>query len=120
MCATVKRIGNYLKVTVNLVKYILPSDSIFKVWDDVDFRGNWLPEEAKYDLYMSRSWSGYVVSCLGCPVIWKLQIQMETSLRFTDSEYIGLIQELCKTISIINPLKEIKFLIFFFKSGHRD
>ena len=35
----------------------------------------------------------------------KLQIQMEISLISTDSEYISLIQELRKTIPIIELLK---------------
>ena len=54
---------------------------------------------------MERSSSGFVVSYLGCPVMWKLKLQKEKCFRYTDIEYITLSQELGKTITIIELLK---------------
>ena len=51
--------------------YIRPRDRNAKVWVDADFSGNWFPEEAKDDSDTARSFSGFFVSYLGCPVMWK-------------------------------------------------
>ena len=101
----VKRIGIYLKGTDLMVIHIRPRDGNFKVWAYADFGGNWFPEEDKYDSNTARSCLGFVVSYLVCPVMWKLQLQTEISLRSTESEYITLIQSLRKTIPIIDILK---------------
>ena len=90
--------------------YISPHDSGVKVWADYDFRGNWFSEDATDDSDTACSCSGSVVSYLGCPVMWNLQLQTEISLSSTESEYIALIQSLRKTIPIIEILKEMRAL----------
>ena len=55
--------------------HILPRDSDVNVWTDVDFSGNSFPEEAKDDSDTERSRSVFVVSYLGCSVMWKSQLQ---------------------------------------------
>ena len=77
---------------------------------DDDFIGNWCTEESYYDSDMACSCSGLFVSCSGYPVMWKLQMQTWIFLISTESEYISLIQELRKTILIIDIIKEMKAL----------
>jgi len=88
----VKWIGHYLKGTRDKDIYIHPKDLSFKVWDDADFLGNWCPEEADFDSDTSRSRTSYIMSYLGCPLMWKSQLQTEISLSTTESEYISLSQ----------------------------
>ena len=65
--------------------YIGPCDSDVKVWEDADFSSNWFPEEYKDNSDMARYRSGFFVSSLGCPVIWKSQLLTWISLISTDS-----------------------------------
>ena len=63
-----------------------------------------------YDSDMLRSFSVFVVSYLGFPVMCKLKLQTWISLSSTESEYIALIKALCNTITIIDIIKETKEL----------
>ena len=65
---------------------ICPCVSNVKVWADANFSCNWFPKEAKHDSDTARSFSGFFVSYLGCPVIGKLQLKTDISLSSTDSE----------------------------------
>ena len=106
----VNRIGRYFKATEKMVIYISPCENNINLWSDADFGGNWFPEEAKYDSDMARSRSGFVVSYLGCPVMWKSQLQTDISLISNDSEYIVIIKALHNTINIIDIIKLTKSL----------
>ena len=65
--------------------YIRPCNINVKVLADSDFSGNWFPDEAKDDSDTARSRSGFLVSYVGCPLMWKLQLQTDISLRSTES-----------------------------------
>jgi len=67
-------------------------DDTFKVWADDNFSGNWIPEEAKKEPNTVRSRSGYIMSSLGCPILWKPQLQTEIAISSIESEYIALSQ----------------------------
>ena len=45
---------------------------------------------------------------MGCPIMWKSQLQTEIALSSTDSEYTGLSYALCETIPMMELLKEMK------------
>ena len=45
---------------------------------------------------------------MGCPIVWKSQLQMEIALRSTESEYMGLFCALCEAIPRIELLKEMQ------------
>ena len=45
---------------------------------------------------------------MGCPVIWKSQLQTEIALSSTESEYIGLSYALREVIPIMELLREMK------------
>ena len=81
----VNRIGRYVKVTDKMGICIRPRDSDIKVWEDDCLSSNCFPEDAKDDSDTARSCSVFVVSCLSCTVMWKLQLQTEISLSSTES-----------------------------------
>ena len=108
----VKLIGRYLRGTRNKGIYLRPTDDSFVVWADADFSGNWKPDdnETTNNADTARSRSGYIVSYLGCPVLWKSQLQTEIALSSTESEYISLSQSLRKAIPLMELVKEMKVL----------
>ena len=108
----VKLIGRYLRGTHNKGIYLRPTDDSFVVWADADFSGNWKQDddETTNNADTARSRSGYIVSYLGCPVLWKSQLQTEIALSSTESEYISLSQSLCKAIPLMELVKEMKVL----------
>jgi len=78
------------------------------VWADADFSGNWIPEEAKEEPDTARSRSGYIMSYLGCPILWKSQLQTEMALSSTESEYIALSQAAGKVKPLMLLIQEMK------------
>ena len=85
--------------------YISLCDSDVEVWLDDDFSGNWFPEKVKDDSDTICSRLVFVVSYLGCPVMWKSKLYTEISLSSTETQCIIISQTLLKTIPIIEPLK---------------
>jgi hypothetical protein len=88
-----------------------PTADHFRVWADADFSGNWISEESKEDSSTARSRTGYIVTFLGCPILWKSQLQTEIALSSCESEYIALSQALRKVIimSLIQEMKDHHF-----------
>ena len=81
-----KLIGRYLRGTRNKGIYLRPTDDSFVVWADADFSGNWKldDDETTNNADTARSRSGYIVSYLGCPVLWKSQLQTKIALSSTE------------------------------------
>ena len=79
-----------------------------EVFVDADFAGNWDRSEAMTDTDTARSRHGYIVKFLGCPIVWKSQLQTEIALSSTESEYTGLSYALREAIPIMELLKEMK------------
>jgi hypothetical protein len=104
----VKRIGRYLKGTRDRGFVMQQSDEQFRVWVDADFSGNWSNEESMDDPDTARSCTGYLVNFLGCPIMWKFQLQMEIDLSSCESEYIALSQALRKVIPAMHLIQEMK------------
>lgn len=104
----VKWIGRYLKKTRDKGIYIHPKDSSFKVWADADFSGNWMPDEGEWNPDTARSRTGFFISYLGCPIMWKSQLQTEVALSSTESEYIALSQATRKVKPIMGLIRELK------------
>jgi hypothetical protein len=84
------------------------SDDSFQVWVDADFCGNWIKEESMEDPDTARSRTGYVVKFLGCPIMWKSQLQTEIALSSCESEYIALSQALRRVIPAMHLIQEMK------------
>ena len=106
----VKHIGRYLRGTRDKGIYLKVSDVSFEVWADADFSGNWRKEEALEDSDTARSRSGYIITYLGCPILWKSQLQTEIAWRSCESEYICLSQALKRTIPLMEIVQEMKKL----------
>jgi hypothetical protein len=85
-----------------------PSDDQCQVWVDADFSGNWNREESMEDPDTARSRTGYVVRFLGCPIMWKSQLQTEIALSPCEAEYIALSQALRKVIPVMHLIQEMK------------
>ena len=104
----VKRIGRYLRGTKDKGIYLKVTDDSFKVWADADFSGNWShTDETITQADTARSRSGYIITYLGCPIIWKSALQTEIALSTTEAEYISLSQALRQTIPLMNVVKEM-------------
>ncbi len=104
----VKRIGRYLRGNRDKGIVLKLSDDSFEVWANADFSGNWLKEEAMDDSATARSRSGYYITYLGCPILWKSQLQTEIALSTCEAEYIALSQALRKVIPLMEIVKEMK------------
>jgi len=97
-----------LRATRNKGIHIRPTDDTFKVWADADFSGNWIPEEAEEESDTARSQSGHIMSCFGCPILWKSQLQTEIALSSTESEHIALSQAAQKVKPLMLLIQEMK------------
>ena len=87
----VRWIGRYLIGTRDKGMIFMPDSSQgLEVYVDADFAGNWNRDEAPYDRDTARSCHGYIIKYMGCPIVWKSQLQMEIALSSTESEYTGL------------------------------
>ncbi len=108
----VKWLARYLKKTRNKGTVYHPDPKRgLEVWTDSDFSGNWNPIETA-DRDTARSRHGYIIFYMGCPVLWKSQLQSEIALSSTESEYTGLSYALREAIPLMELLKEWK------KQGH--
>ena len=105
-----KRIGRYLKGTREKGIILRPKDTSFKVWADADFSGNWNAETAMEDSDTARSRSGFIITYLGVPILWKSQLQTEIALSSTESEYVCLSQAARKVIPVMELIAEMKAL----------
>ena len=105
----VRWIGRYLIGTRDKGMIFMPDSSQgLEVYVDADFAGNWNRDEAPYDRDMARSCHGYIIKYMGCPIMWKSQLQMEIALSSTESEYTGLSYALREAIPMMELLKEMK------------
>ena len=88
--------------------YLDFKDDYFQVWADADFSGNWSPEEATYDPDTARSRSGFIITYLGVPIMWKSQLQTIVACSTTEAEYLCLSQALRKVLPIMELVREMK------------
>ena len=105
----VQWIGRYLNGTKEQGMIFTPDSSLgLEVYVDADFAGNWNRDEAPHDRDTARSCHGYIIKYMGCPIVWKSQLQTEIALSSTESEYTGLSYALRETIPMMELLKEMK------------
>ncbi|KAL7555000.1 hypothetical protein ACHAWF_018958 [Thalassiosira exigua] len=85
--AAVKRIGRYLKGTMDKGLILDPSDNLTKdCYPDADFAGLWGHEHPQ-DPHCVRSRTGYVITLAGCPVLWVRKLQTEIALSTMESDH---------------------------------
>ncbi len=81
-----KRIGRYLKGTLDKGLILTPSDNLkIDCYPDADFAGLWNCDD-KNDPHCVCSRTGYVIRLSDCPVLWISELQMS---RATDFDHQG-------------------------------
>jgi Reverse transcriptase (RNA-dependent DNA polymerase) len=85
-----KRIGRYLKGTINEGLVLRPSDSLdIDCYVDADFAGLW-PHEEKSDPSCVKSRTGFAICVANCPVIWSSKLQGDIATSTMEAEYSAL------------------------------
>jgi hypothetical protein len=104
----VKHIGRYLLGTRDK-GYVLRPDltQSFECYVDADYCGNWDPLNMD-DPNTAKSQSGYVITYLGCPLVWASRLQTIFALSTLEAEYIALSTALCNVIPMMDLLNELK------------
>jgi hypothetical protein len=86
----VKRIGRYLLGTRDKGFILRPNlDQSLECYVDADYCGNWNPLNTD-DPNTAKSRSGYVITYLGCPLIWAFRLLTIFALSTSEAEYIAL------------------------------
>jgi len=113
----IRWLARYLKGTRDEGFYMKPDlKKGIEVYVDADFAGNWdKAESLRPDTARSRH--GYIVKFLGCPIVWKSQLQTEIALSSSESEYTGLSYALREAIPVMNLVNEISRLGFVQPQG---
>ena len=103
----VKRIGRYLKGTMDKGLILDPSDDLtIDCYPDADFAGLWSHAHPQ-DPHCVCSRTGYVITLAGCPVLWSSKLQTEIALSTMESEYVAL-STACKDLfPVMDLVKEI-------------
>jgi hypothetical protein len=99
----------YLKKTRDLgLRFKPDSTKGFECYCDTDFSGLWNKAFAPVDPSTSKSQSGWIIFCAGCPVSWASKLQSQVAMSTTEAEYIAMSQALCDVIPIMGLLKEMR------------
>ena len=105
--AAVKRIGRYLKGTMDKGLILDPSDDLsLDCYPDADFAGLWGHEHPQ-DPHCARSRTGFVITLAGCPVVWSSKLQTEIALSTMESEYVAMstaCKDLFPIMDLVNEL----------------
>jgi hypothetical protein len=82
-----KRIGRYLKQTLEEGMVVNPSTNICKIdaYPDVDFEGM-NGRKKPVDPSCVKSCTGFVITFADVPILWKSQLQMETALSTMEAK----------------------------------
>jgi hypothetical protein len=104
----VKRIGRYLLGTRGKGVILRPDRTkSFECYVDADYCGNWsmlFPEDPS----TAKSRSGYVITYLGCPLVWASRLQTVFALSTAEAKYIALSTALRDVIPMMDLLSEMK------------
>ncbi|KAG7369081.1 reverse transcriptase RNA-dependent DNA polymerase [Nitzschia inconspicua] len=85
-----KRIGQYLKGTIEDGLVLRPSDTLdIDCYVDADFAGLW-PHEDKSDPSCVKSRTGFSICVANCPVIWSSKLQGDIATSTMEAEYSAL------------------------------
>jgi hypothetical protein len=102
-----KRIGRYLKGTLDKGLILTPSETLkIDCYPDADFAGLWNRDSVQ-DPHCVRSRTGYVINLADCPVLWKSRLQTEIALSTMEAEYVALSTSCRDLFPLIDLTKEI-------------
>ena len=108
----IKRIIRYLRGSRTKGMTLQPSDE-FNVdcYVDADFAGLYNIENDQ-DPICVKSRTGYLITFMGCPLLWRSKIQSLIALSTMEAEYIALSMSMRELIPIREIIKEIKSTVF--------
>jgi hypothetical protein len=102
-----KRIGRYLKGTLEEGLVLRPSDTLdIDCYVDADFAGLW-PYENKLDPTCVKSRTGFAICIANCPVIWSSKLQGDIATSTMESEYSAL----SSAMRDLLPLRELLIIL---------
>ena len=105
--AALKRIGRYLKGTLDKGLILDPTDDLsVDCYPDADFAGLWGHEDPQ-DPHSVRSRTGYIITLSGCPILWKSSMQNLVALSSMESEYVSLSTACRDLFPLIDLIKEL-------------
>lgn len=103
----VKRIGRYLKGTMEKGLILKPNDDLcLELYADADFCGLWTVEKAD-DPISVRSRTGFIVTLAGLPVSWSSKLQTEIATSTMMAEYIALSTGMRELLPLIDTFNDI-------------
>jgi histone deacetylase 1/2 len=107
----IKRIIRYLQGTKDKGMIFSPSsDFAVNCFVDADFAGLW-GIEYDQDPVSVKSRTGYLLTFMGCPLLWASKLQTQIALSTMEAEYIALSTAMRELIAIREVLKEIRTLV---------
>ena len=113
----IRWLARYLKKTRTEGFMMKPDMSKgIEVYVDADFAGSWDRHDS-LNPDTARSRHGYIIKVLGCPIVWKSQLQTEIALSSSESEYTGLSYALREAIPVMQLIREISELGFLEQQG---
>jgi hypothetical protein len=102
-----KRIGHYLKGTLDNGLILTPSDDLkIDCYPHVDFAGLWNRDD-KNDPHCIRSHTSYVICLSNCPVLWISKLQTEIALSPMEAEYVARSASCCDLFPLIDVTNKI-------------
>jgi hypothetical protein len=102
-----KRIGCYLKGTLDKGLILTPSDNLkIDCYPDADFAGLW-NRDNKNDPHCICSQTGYLICLLDCPVLWISKLQTKIALSTMEAEYVALSASSCDFLPMIDVTNKI-------------
>ena len=103
----VKRILRYLKGTKDKGMILTPFDDLrVDCYVDADFAGQYQSEDHQ-DPTCVKSRSGYLITFLGCPLLWGSKLQTQIALSTMEAEYIALSHAMRELIAVRELVKDI-------------
>lgn len=107
----IKCIIRYLQGTKDKGMIFSPSsDFAVNCFVDADFAGLW-GIEYDQDPVSVKSRTGYLLTFMGCPLLWASKLQTQIALSTMEAEYIALSTAMRELIAIREVLKEIRTLV---------
>jgi hypothetical protein len=107
----IKRIGRYLKGTLNKGLILTPSCSLkIDCYPDADFAGLWMRDD-KQDPHCVWSCTDCIICLANCPALWKRKLQTEIALSIMEAEYVALCMS-CRDLFPIIDVTKILCSIF--------
>ncbi len=104
-------IGGYLKGSEEQGIILAPQHSkSFECWVDANFLGQY--DKGATDLHLdkmtAKSRAGFLITYVGCPIVWGSKLQRESALSTTEAEYMALSEAFRSLLPLMDLLEEAR------------